>query len=384
MQEEIRDIGACILMGNWRNDMIFIKPEELKKGMRLARPVYNGRGVLLYDINTKLTRQGLEGIRNFGLMGVYVLEPAEPAPILTEDDIEFERFQAINVLKLSEELKAMVEHKGIKNIQKMAEDIIRRYGRENRKINFLKSMRSPLDYTYKHCLNVAILSAIIAANMGMSYMEQVNIVTSALIHDVGKVMIPEKILKRTTSLTEEDEYTINKCEIEGNELIQNDYDIPSIIRIIISQSIKERSGKTEKRAKLLDGTKVFMLAEMFDTLTAMNINGEPFSEIAALRLLMNERVGDEKKFDERAIGALMKGINILTPGVCIELSNGIKGLVIKENPDNILRPVILSFHENKIYDLMSDPKFKDMQILDVMKTMDERVEFELDEIVLNV
>ena len=116
--------------------------------MRLARPVYNGRGVLLYDINTKLTRQGLEGIRNFGLMGVYVLEPAEPAPVLTEDDIEFEKFQAVSVLKLKEELIAMADHKGIKNIQRMAEDIIKRYGHENRKINFLKSMRRPFDYTY--------------------------------------------------------------------------------------------------------------------------------------------------------------------------------------------------------------------------------------------
>lgn len=360
--------------------MIFIKPEELKKGMRLARPVYNGRGVLLYDINTKLTRQGLEGIRNFGLMGVYVLEPAEPAPVLTEDDIEFEKFQAVSVLKLKEELIAMADHKGIKNIQRMAEDIIKRYGHENRKINFLKSMRSPFDYTYKHSLNVAILCAIIAANMRMSYMEQVNIVTAALIHDVGKTMIPEKILKRSGNMTEEDEYTINKCEIEGNELIQNDYDIPSIVRIIVAQSIKEINGKSDKRSKLLDGTKVFMVAEMFDILTAMNINGEPFTEIAALRLLMSEKCGDEKKYDERAIGALMRGINILTPGVCIELDNGVKGLVIKENPDNILRPVILSFHENKIYDLMSDEKFKDMQILDIMKTMDERVEFEPEEI----
>lgn len=357
--------------------MIFIKPEELKKGMRLARPVYNSRGVLLYDINTKLTRQGLEGIRNFGLIGVYVLEPAEPAPVLSEEDIEFERFQAMAVMRLKEELARMAEHKGIKDIQKMAEEIVVKYGRVNRKINFLKNMRSPFDYTYKHSLNVAILCAIIAANMRMSYMEQVNIVTVALIHDVGKAMIPEKILKRSANMSEEDEYTVNKCEIEGNELIQNDYDIPSIVRIIVSQSVKEFKGNNEKRVKLLDGTKVFIVAEMFDILTAMNINGEPFSELAALRLLMGEKCGDEKKYDEKAIGALMKGINILTPGVCIELDNGVKGLVIRENPDNILRPVILSFHENKIYDLEKDERFKDVQILDIMKTMDERVGFEV-------
>lgn len=349
--------------------MLFIRPEELKRGMRLARPVYNNKGVLLYDINTKLTRQGLEGIRNFGLLGVYVLEPAEPAPVLTEEDIEFERFQAVAVYKLKEEISGMISGDGIKDIQKLSEDIIRRFGREKAKINFLKSIRSPEDYAYKHSLNTAILCAIMTVNMHLSYMEQVNVVTAALIHEVGMAMIPEKILKKSPNLTEEESYIISKCEIEGNELIQHDYNIPSITRIIVAQNFKEISGKTEEERKLLDGTKVLMVADVFDTLTAMNINGEPYSDVVAVKYLLSE----PDKYDSRAVGALLKGINVLNPGVCIELNNGEKGLVIRENEKNILEPVVLSFKQNKVYDLSDEDKNKKISIHDVMKTMDERV-----------
>lgn len=349
--------------------MLFIRPEELKKGMRLARPVYNNKGVLLYDINTRLTRQGLEGIKNFGLIGVYVLEPAEPAPVLTEDDIEFERFQAMAVYQLREGMNVMISGNGIKELKRLAEDIIRRFAKENGRINFLKGIRSPEDYVYKHSLNVAILCAIMAVNMHMSYMEQVNVVTSALIHEIGKAMVPEKIVKKSTNLTEEEEYIINKCEIEGNELIQQDYNIPSITRIIVAQHFKEISGKANENRKMLDGTKVLMVADVFDTLTAMNISGEPYSDIVAVKYLLSE----PGKYDSKAVGALLKGINVLNPGVCIELNNGEKGLVIRENEKNILQPVILSFKENKVYDLSQPGKEGKLVIHDVMKTMDERV-----------
>ncbi len=356
--------------------MLFIRPEELKKGMRLARPVYNGKGVLLYDINTKLTRQGLEGIKNFGLLGVYVLEPAEPAPVLSADDMEFERFQAMAVFKLKDEMADMIAGNGVTDIQKMAEDIIRKFGRENAKINFLKGIRSPEDYGYKHSLNVAILCAIISTNMHMSYMEQVNVVTAALIHEIGRIMIPEKILKKGGDLSEEDEYTINKCEIEGNELIQQDYNIPSITRIIVAQNFKFISGKGVEKQRVLDGTKVLRVADVFDTLTAMNVGMEPYSDVVAVKYL----ISDSDKFDEKAVGALLKGINVLNPGVCIELTNGEKGLVIKENSENIMKPIVLSFKNNKIYDLSHQEEGKKIEISDVMKTMDERIRMDWNEI----
>ena len=48
--------------------------------MRLAKPIYNKMGVLLYERNTKLTLQEYNSIDNFGLIGIFILEPAEPVP----------------------------------------------------------------------------------------------------------------------------------------------------------------------------------------------------------------------------------------------------------------------------------------------------------------
>lgn len=356
--------------------MKFIRSEELKRGMRLGRPIYNKSGVMLYDINTKLTKQGVNSIQNFGLLGVYILEPTEPMQEIKNEDREFERFQTMSVLALKEQLEMIINHEGAKKIEQLSTRIINNYGKMNNKINFLKTLRSPEDYVYKHSLNVAILSAIISAQLNMSYMEQINIVTAALLHEIGKAMIPIEILKKGAKLSEEDAYVVSKSEIDGNELIQQDFDIPSLTRIMISQNMKEISGKKKPEAKILDGTKVLRVADVYDSMTSMGLAGEPYSDVAAIRYLIK----DQDRFDEKVVGALLRGINILNPGVCVELTSGERGLVIRENQNDILRPIILGFHNNKVYDLEDSNIYDSIQIYDVLKSTDTRVPIRKDAI----
>ena len=84
--------------------MQFVRADELKPGMRLAKPIYNRTGVLLYERNTKLTVQGISSIQNFGLIGIFILEPAEPVPPLTEEELEFEQFQTIYMFQLRDNM----------------------------------------------------------------------------------------------------------------------------------------------------------------------------------------------------------------------------------------------------------------------------------------
>lgn len=52
--------------------MLFIRTDDLKPGMRLAKPIYNKLGVMLYDRDTRLTQQGIESIRNFEIGRAHV------------------------------------------------------------------------------------------------------------------------------------------------------------------------------------------------------------------------------------------------------------------------------------------------------------------------
>ena len=119
--------------------MLFVKVDELKPGMRLGKPIYNKNGVLLYDRDTKLTMQAIYGIKNFRLLGLYILEPAEPVPPMSEDDINFERFQTMAVFSIREDLDLIDSGKKDKGLDWLCSLIIKNYGDLNHKINFVAS-----------------------------------------------------------------------------------------------------------------------------------------------------------------------------------------------------------------------------------------------------
>lgn len=347
--------------------MLFVKTDRLRQGMRLARPIYNKDGVLLYERNSKLTYQGIQSITTFGLLGLFILEPAEPVPPMTQEDILFERFQTMTVFSLREELNKLKDEKKKGNkLQNIANNIVSRYGSKDKKINFIQNLRSREDYTYKHSLNVAILCAMMAHVLNMRKEEQMEAVIAALVHDVGKLSVPKALLDKD-NLSKEERKVISNYEAAGHELIKNVFAADPSIEKLCTQMSKALSGEEDMMAKMVLGAKVFAVAETYDTMTAMRLNQPPSSEVVTIRYLLNH----PETYEPAVVDALVQSINILVPGVSVELSTKEKAIVIRNNEENVLRPVVLGFKDNNMIDL-GDKNYKDIEITDIMKTMDNR------------
>lgn len=350
--------------------MQFVKAQELKIGMRLARPIYNRNGVLLYERNSKLTQQGITAIANFGLIGIFILEPAEPVPPMTQEDIEFERFQTMNVFAIEEELQKIIRTKKAPKTQVIAANIIRAYGHLDKKINFIQSLRSKEDYVYKHSLNVSILCAMMTHVLNVKLEEQLDTVIAGFVHDIGKLMLPKEIAQKTVHTKPEIDMII-KAELDGFNLIEDMFASNPGIKRSCLQSQRavltyEKTGSVGD-IRLTMGAKILTVADAFDKMTAMQFEAEPASEVQALRELIN----NPELYDPVVVDALVKSISILGPGTSVELTSGEKGLVLAQNNSNILKPMILTFGGNKILDL-SNLAYSDLEIKDIMKTLDNR------------
>ena len=357
--------------------MLFVKRDELKIGMRLARPIYNKNGVLLYERNSKLTTQGIVSIRNFGLIGIFVLEPAEPVPPMTQQDIDFERFQTMYVFSIQEEMEKVLQTKRLYKMPTIAANIVKSYGHIDNKLNFVQNLRSKEDYIYKHSLNVAILCAMMTHRLNMRLDEQADTVQAAIIHDIGKLTVPKNIRDKDT-LTEEEQEVVTAAQIQGHNLIDIVFSSSPNVKRICTQAQKSleslMTGEDISSMKRVNGAKVLAVAETFDTMTAMQVEKAPDSEVAALKhLLENPQV-----YDSDVVRALIRSISILAPGVSVELNTGEKALVLASNEQNILEPMILMFGDNSIVDLSDREMFGDLEIKDIMKTMDNRHVMDID------
>ena len=351
--------------------MIFVKKDDLKTGMRLARPIYNKNGVLLYERNSRLTAQGINSIRNFGLIGIFVLEPAEPVPPMTQDDIDFEHFQTISVFSIQEELNRITQTWKYSKIQTIVASVMKNYGNLNRKISFVQNLRSKEDYIYKHSLNVAMLCAMMSHMLSVPMSEQSDIVTAAIVHDIGKLSAA-KSLMHEDSLGKEAREQIRSAEIAGFGLLEHVFSTtPSVRRICMQAQANLENlekGRESDLLRMAIGAKILSVAEIFDTMTAVQLDKDPESEVAAFKYLLD----NPKFFDERIVNALSRSINILIPGVSVELNTGDRALVLVENPRNILKPLLLTFHDNRIIDLGNKVYDGHVEIVDIMKTMDNR------------
>ena len=347
--------------------MLFVRTAELKAGMRLARPIYSKEGVLLYERNSKLTTQSINSVKNFGLIGIFILEPAEPVPPMTKDDIEFERFQTMNVYAIDDELARIIQTKRATKTQVITANVIRSYGHLDKKINFVQNLRSKEDYVCKHALNVAILCAMITHVMNMKIDEQLDTVVAAVVHDVGKLMLA-KTMPEMISNGE----VVERYELQGFDLVEKTFSSNPGVKRICVQAQKMQSnfekGIFNPDIKLVQGAKVLLVANAYDEMTAMQLEGEPASEVRALKLFMET----PDVFDPDVVDAMIRSINILGPGSCVELNTGEKGLVLAQNNENILRPMVLTFDTNMIVDLSNEMAYGDLEIKDIMKTMDNR------------
>lgn len=351
--------------------MLFVKVDELKPGMRLGKPIYNKNGVLLYDRDTKLTMQAIYGIKNFRLLGLYILEPAEPVPPMSEDDINFERFQTMAVFSIREDLDLIDSGKKDKGLDWLCSLIIKNYGDLNHKINFVQNLRSSEDYIYKHVLNVAILSAIIAGQMGFPVGRINLLVKSAILHDIGALKLQQ--LLDAEDLDDDTKEVVKKNTQETLARYGDlDEEVPRLIAQMQELYTSESDAEIPAALKESVNANILYVADAYDRMTAMKSFEEPTSEVKAVR----ELLADEERYNKKIVNALIHGISILYPGVCVELTNGEKGLVVTENEDNIFEPIVLDFRNNNLYDL-SDPSVKQtVEIADVMKTMDNRIKLD--------
>jgi hypothetical protein len=351
--------------------MKFVKTENLKIGMRLARPIYSKSGVLLFDRNSNLSSQAIDSVKNFGLLGVYVLEPAEPLPPMSDEDREFERFQTMAVFSIQEELSKILATKKQNKMQSISDMIIRTYGRQNGKVNFYQNLRSRDDYVYRHSLNVAILCAMMTHMMNVRLEEQQQIIYAAVVHDIGKLSLAGE-LAYSNELTDEQRMQVYSAQLGSGELIEGAFGDGVAIRRICNQALTvqmeaSKAGRAPSSIKMVRGAKILLVANRYDELTGMTLEGTAESEVKAIR----EFYDNPEVYDPEIVAALVNSINILFPGVSVELNTGEKALVLTENANDILRPVVLSFRDNTILDLSLKVN-ADIEVVDIMKTLDNR------------
>lgn len=360
--------------------MKFIRSAELRPGLRIAKPIYNKDGVLLYERNSKLTIPAINSIRNFDLIGIYILEPAEPAPPFTQQDIEFEQAQTVYLFKLKDIFDKIYKRQPLEKLDPLVCDMISRYGYLSSRVNFNQNLRSAHDFMYKHAISVAILTTMIAHHIDVSEEDYKALITAALLYGFGYRFLSRNVMDKDEVFTEFDKKSKQAALEKGVSYLNLSTDpipyLPKALRImehlIFSANPDKKPQPTSEDVILL--SEVLKVSIQFDFLTGMLMGYKPQSEIMAMKHLLANKL----EYNETIVTILAQCIHIVPTGASVDLSTGDKAVVLIENQRDYMKPVILRLKDNQVYDLNDPYIHKRFQIIDLMKTMDNRVEIDIE------
>ena len=136
------------------------------------------------------------------------------------------------------------------------------------------------EYTNGHSIRVGFYSRVIAENMGMSSDEVDNIYYIALLHDIGKIAIPDSILNKPGRLTDEEFAVMKSHTTRGAAILKGISTIPQIIEGAKSHHEKyDGSGYPEgiSGENIPFVARIICCADCFDAMASKRVYKEPFS-----------------------------------------------------------------------------------------------------------
>jgi HD-GYP domain-containing protein (c-di-GMP phosphodiesterase class II) len=220
----------------------------------------------------------------------------------------------------------------------------------------LANIKNYDEYTFNHCVNVAIYAIAIGQRIGFSKKLRSQLGMAGLFHDIGKTRIPLEILNKTEKLTPEDWAVIRRHPVFGAETIMRIKDWGDLSARMIYGAFDHHlkfdlSGYprlSRKRNLSLFG-KIIALADFYDALVRPRVYRKfPFVSEKILGFML-ENAG--KEFDPILVKVFINMVGIFPLGTLVLLNTNEMGIVVKtqEDPDFGDRPVLclLSYSEGE-------------------------------------
>ncbi|MDH4161595.1 MAG: HD domain-containing protein [Nitrospirota bacterium] len=136
-----------------------------------------------------------------------------PADLLEE----LNQLSAKEMDELKELYSRMKNHKkiSVRGIEDIVKNFIGCFRREINPLGILASIKSAHEYTFTHVANVGVLTMSQAERMGFTGEHLHNIGVASLLHDVGKLFIPEEILGKPGMLTPDERKIMETHSVKG-------------------------------------------------------------------------------------------------------------------------------------------------------------------------
>lgn len=367
--------------------MLIVSVEKLREGMQLADDVYSTSATeykLLYEKGRFLSYAMIEELRECGIKTVNIVGggiegsftpkleiklPKKPEkPKRQEKEINQNISRALTdlneIFECNEEIKELSKQ-SVERVDNIADNIISDIaGNSDFLANQMIALQNYDDYTYKHCLRVAMLAAGVCGEIGLSAEETKEVVVAGLLHDIGKSNIDHDIIIKPGKLTDEEYEEIKRHPLIGYNILKKGENFSANVMsgVLFHQEKFDGTGYptgiSGKKIPLI--ARILSICDVFDALTSNRPYRKPWSVAETEEYILG---GSGTHFDLDVTKAFLRAFNPYPVGTLVSLSDGRHGVVIKDN-ENVLRPTVrlMGGTGGEEVNLMSDFRFLTLSV----------------------
>lgn len=372
----------------WSTKFVLTDPEDLKK--LLASPVKEVVIDTLWGLDVGGTQETGADSRQMTDKELAILELDGPAddhqpfqnstadtPIANAErlkaaPLEVEREQAAKIIASSRSaiasmFKDLRMGKAIETeaVMPIVEEISASVARNVHALISLVRLKTADDYTYMHSVAVCALMTALARELKLSEAEVKQAGLAGLMHDMGKAGIPLQILNKPGSLTDNEFHVVREHPKLGYDmLVKANISDPVTLDVCLHHHEKmDGSGYPEKLSsdQISLFAKMGAICDVYDAVTSTRAYKPAWEPGMALKRMASW----SGHFGPVVFKAFVKSLGIYPIGTVVILKSGRLAVVIRQNPDSLLKPVVKAFFSTK--SKVHIPVIE----LDLSKNMDE-------------
>lgn len=355
----------------------FVRTKALQEGMRIDQNIKNRLDRVLIAKGTHLDAYQIDALSRMGVPGVYVSEGEEDSEPVKELDLKTVSVTAKNNIskmrmadpakvKLSESIKKRVSE-GIQFLYNDTESPAFTSTSVNITKNLLKAiddnaaiavdisvLKTSDEYTFKHSVDVATMSMIVAKKMEMSKEDIYNIGIAGLLHDMGKSKIPLEILNKPAKLTDEEFEVMKLHSVYGYRILKEKDDFDMSIATSVLQHHEKVNGSGYPMGvtgeKIIPYARILSVVDVYDALVTERPYKKGMSQRDAIEIIMSMTA----ELDITAMRSFLGSVILYPVDSVVSLSNGEEACVVENHPEAVLRPTVVGLTSGRVYDLTND------------------------------
>lgn len=328
--------------------MRWVSLRNLRQDRILAQNILDERGRVLLAKGVRLTDTLVDRLRKLDIGSVCIEDKAT-------DDIVLREF-------VRPETRGQVLDATYKTLTELADGNLGRY---NRSSNYQKRLRPLLldvvaqlkevegtgehlgtvylsdGELFHHSVNVTFFAMSLGLGLGLNEDDLIDLGLGTLLHDVGKLKVPDYILKKPGKLTADEFEMIKLHPSYGYDLLRGIDDLPVRSRLVALEHHERVDGSGYPRGLKNEEIHYFAriagVADVYEALTANRVYRKGYLPHQAYELLLG---AGGTQFDPAVIEAFVKTIAVYPVGMTLVLSTGERAVVVESRRRQTQRPLV--------------------------------------------